>query len=231
MARTLNPEVHAVRRDTFLDAAQGLIQAKGYEQMSIQDVLDAVGTSKGAFYHYFDSKAALLESVIARMVTMATAELDPLLADPNRTALEKYNGMFQGIASWKTQRRELLLAVLETWLSDDNAIVREKFRRGVVGAMMPILTSIIRQGVTIGNKRIDQPHAAPVIGHRVNIGAGAKILGAIRIGDDAEIGANAVVLRDVPAGAIAVGVPARVIERTTGARAEQVPDEGREASP
>ena len=114
MARTLNPEVHAVRRDTFLDAAQGLIQAKGYEQMSIQDVLDAVGTSKGAFYHYFDSKAALLEAVIARMVTMATAELEPLLADPNRTALEKYNGMFQGIASWKTQRRDLLLAVLET---------------------------------------------------------------------------------------------------------------------
>ena len=60
------------------------------------------------------------------MVMMATAELEPLLADPNRTALEKYNGMFRGIASWKTQRRELL-AVLETWLSDDNAIVREKF--------------------------------------------------------------------------------------------------------
>jgi serine O-acetyltransferase len=78
---------------------------------------------------------------------------------------------------------------------------------------------IIRQGVTIGNKRLDQPDAAPVIGNRVNIGAGAKILGAIRIGDDAEIGANAVVLRDVPAGAIAVGVPARVIERKTAGTA------------
>ena len=164
MARTLNPEVHAVRRDTFLDAAQGLIQAKGYEQMSVQDVLDEVGTSKGAFYHYFDSKAALLEAVIARMVTMATAELEPLLADPNRTALEKYNGMFQGIASWKTQRRELLLAVLETWLSDDNAIVREKFRRGVVGAMMPILSAIIRQGVTEGTFTVTSPeHSARVI--------------------------------------------------------------------
>lgn len=72
---------------------------------------------------------------------------------------------------------------------------------------------IIRQGVTIGNRRLDRPHEAPHIGNRVNIGAGAKILGAVRIGDDADIGANAVVIADVPAGAIAVGVPARIILR------------------
>jgi serine O-acetyltransferase len=71
----------------------------------------------------------------------------------------------------------------------------------------------LRQGVTIGNKRLDRPLEAPHIGHRVNIGAGAKILGLVRIGDDAEIGANAVVLKDVPAGALAVGVPARNILR------------------
>jgi serine O-acetyltransferase len=70
---------------------------------------------------------------------------------------------------------------------------------------------IIRQGVTIGNKRLDKPMEAPHIGNRVNIGAGAKILGAVQIGDDVEIGANAVVISDVPAGALAVGVPARII--------------------
>ena len=74
---------------------------------------------------------------------------------------------------------------------------------------------IIRQGVTIGNRRRDRPQDAPHIGHRVNIGAGAKILGSVRVGDDAEIGANAVVLVDVPAGAVAVGVPARIILRST----------------
>jgi len=72
---------------------------------------------------------------------------------------------------------------------------------------------IIRQGVTIGNRRRDRPLEAPHIGHRVNIGAGAKILGGVRVGDDAEIGANAVVIQDVPAGALAVGVPARIILR------------------
>lgn len=71
----------------------------------------------------------------------------------------------------------------------------------------------IRQGVTIGNRRLDDPFGAPILGHRVNVGAGAKILGRVRIGDDAEIGANAVVLKDVPAGAVAVGVPARILMR------------------
>jgi len=74
---------------------------------------------------------------------------------------------------------------------------------------------IIRQGVTIGNQRQTRPLEAPHIGNRVNIGAGAKILGAVRVGDDADIGANAVVIRDVPAGTLAVGVPARIILRAT----------------
>ncbi|MDO8361984.1 MAG: serine acetyltransferase [Actinomycetota bacterium] len=65
--------------------------------------------------------------------------------------------------------------------------------------------STIRQGVTIGNRHLHEPHKAPVIGRRVNIGAGAVILGGIVIGDDVAVGANAVVLDDVPAGCTVVG--------------------------
>lgn len=68
---------------------------------------------------------------------------------------------------------------------------------------------ILRHGVTIGLKRTGL-RGAPRIGHRVDIGAGAKLLGPITIGDDAVIGANAVVLCDVPPGALAAGVPARI---------------------
>ena len=53
----------------------------------------------------------------------------------------------------------------------------------------------------------------PRLGGHVDVGAGAKILGPVTIGDHVVIGANAVVLQDVPAGAVAVGTPARVIER------------------
>jgi serine O-acetyltransferase len=64
--------------------------------------------------------------------------------------------------------------------------------------------------VTIGMR---DPKGFPVIGNNVYVGAGARVLGNITIGDGANIGANAVVLTDVPAGATAVGVPARVIRK------------------
>jgi serine O-acetyltransferase len=76
----------------------------------------------------------------------------------------------------------------------------------------------LRHGVTLGLKRTGVP-GAPVIGNGVDIGAGAKILGPVRIGDGAVIGANAVVLCDVPAGALAVGIPARIRRRTPHLRA------------
>jgi serine O-acetyltransferase len=68
---------------------------------------------------------------------------------------------------------------------------------------------IIRNGVTVGLRHTGH-RGAPVIGDRVDIGAGAKILGNIRIGDDVAIGANAVVISDVPSNSIAVGVPAKI---------------------
>lgn len=70
---------------------------------------------------------------------------------------------------------------------------------------------VIRQGVTLGNRHLDAPYDAPILGRRVNLGAGAKVLGKIHVGDDAAVGANSVVLRDVPAGATAVGIPARLL--------------------
>lgn len=72
---------------------------------------------------------------------------------------------------------------------------------------------VIRQGVTIGNRSLERPLDAPKLGDRVNVGAGAKILGAIHVGDDAAIGANAVVLDDVEKGSLVVGIPARAIPR------------------
>lgn len=69
---------------------------------------------------------------------------------------------------------------------------------------------VVRNGVTVGLKNIEEK-AAPRIGSNVSIGAGAKLLGPITIGDYVDIGANAVVINSVPDHAIAVGIPARVV--------------------
>jgi serine O-acetyltransferase len=70
----------------------------------------------------------------------------------------------------------------------------------------------IRNGVVIGLARVDEP-CAPQLGDNVDVGAGAKLLGNIRIGDNVCIGANAVVITDVPSNSIAVGVPAIIKPR------------------
>jgi AcrR family transcriptional regulator len=164
MARTRNASVHAVRRDAFVDAAQRLIQAKGYEQMSIQDVLDEVDASRGAFYHYFGSKADLLEAVVERLTEAATAALLPIVEDPALSATSKLDSFFTGLARWKGERTDLLRGLMDTWLADDNAIVREKLRRGTVVRLTPILGRIVAQGRDEGWPATGEPeHVARVL--------------------------------------------------------------------
>lgn len=81
---------------------------------------------------------------------------------------------------------------------------------------------MIYHGVTLGGRTMQQVKRHPTIGDRVTIGAGAKILGPLTVGDDSAIGANAVVTRDVPAGSIATGIPAVVRVRTEKQREEGV---------
>ncbi|MET0698305.1 MAG: serine O-acetyltransferase EpsC [Mycobacterium sp.] len=81
---------------------------------------------------------------------------------------------------------------------------------------------MLYHGVTLGGRSLNQGKRHPTVGNRVTIGAGAKVLGPLRIGDDSAIGANAVVTHDVPAESIATGIPAVVRRRTEKQREQGV---------
>ena len=70
---------------------------------------------------------------------------------------------------------------------------------------------LIYHGVTLGGKTLDPVKRHPTVGNRVILGAGAKLIGNITIGDDCRVGANAVVTKNMPAGTVAVGVNAKLI--------------------
>ena len=72
----------------------------------------------------------------------------------------------------------------------------------------------IYQGVTLGGTSLERGKRHPTIGNRVTIGAGAKILGPITVGEGSRIGANAVVVGSVPPDSVVVGIPGRIISRT-----------------
>jgi serine O-acetyltransferase len=74
---------------------------------------------------------------------------------------------------------------------------------------------VIESGVVIGAARNGIPVQVPILGDDVFIGAGAKVLGGIKVGNNVRIGANAVVVHDVPDGATVVGIPAKVIKTSS----------------
>ena len=79
-------------------------------------------------------------------------------------------------------------------------------------------------GVTLGGTSLNKGKRHPTLGNRVVIGAGAKVLGAITVGDDSRIGANAVVVKSVPANSVVVGVPGQNIARSQPHHLSDVPD-------
>ena len=184
MARITNEEEYAVRRNQILDSAQKLVYSIGYEQMTIQDILNDLSISKGAFYHYFDSKQALLEGLVDRLLDEAVKGLFPILQDPDLPALDKFQRFFAASSRWKTARKEYLLAFTRMWYTDENALIRQKVQPALIEHMSPLFTAVIRQGIQEGVMSTPYPEQA-----------GAVILSLFQALGDAFIG---MYLRDEP---------------------------------
>lgn len=164
MARTINEQAHAEKRREILDITQRLIYTKGYEQMSLRDILDELQISKGALYHYYDSKPALLEAVIARTQDDMLQLLTPIVRDPRLPALEKLQRYIDVGVRWKTEHKEFLIELLRVWYNDHNAIVRQKLWATISKQAMPLFAEIIHQGVREGVFNIAFPdYFSPIV--------------------------------------------------------------------
>ena len=157
MARIVKEEEYTEKRNAILDVAQRLIYTKGYEQMTIQDMLDDLQISKGAFYHYFDSKQALLEATDRTHGRRAGQLLLPIVYDPTLSALDKFQRFLATANRWKVGQKAFFLALLRVWFTDDNAIVRQKLRAIGIRKIAPLLAEIIRQGVQEGVMTVTYP--------------------------------------------------------------------------
>ncbi len=140
----------AERRSEILNAVQRLLYTKGYEQMTIQDILDDTQLSRGALYHYFDSKQAMLEGLIERTGEEGIQLIRPILTDPHLNALQKLQVYFDAAMRWKTTQKANLIPILKIWYSDDNVLLREKELAAGKKVMVPLLKEVLRQGITEG---------------------------------------------------------------------------------
>src|ERR1700761_293105 len=147
MARTVNVVAQAARRDAILDAAQRLILSNGYERLTIQNILEDLQISKGAFYHYFDSKPAVVEALTERLVDDSERALARIADDPELGASEKLQFFFGEIIRWKSERQNLIVAMLPVWYAPDNLGFRLLVDRATAKRLAPLLSAIVRQGV------------------------------------------------------------------------------------
>lgn len=150
MPRVIKEHEYMARRSDILDAVQRLVYSKGFDQMTIQDILDDLHISKGAFYHYFKSKEEVLGALVERMVNEIEPSLIAIVQNPNLTALEKLHGFFDDAMRWKTGRKTLMLSLLRAWYADANAVLRQKVFSTTVHRLTPWMTRIIHQGIQEG---------------------------------------------------------------------------------
>lgn len=215
MPRLLKEDEHAAQRGKILDAAQRLIYTKGYEAMSVQDLLAELQISKGAFYHYFDSKAALLDALVDRMMEEAVSRLRPIVEDPDLPALEKLQHWIQAGGRWKTDQKDFMLALLRVWYTDANALVRRKQFAATVKYLAPMLAAIIRQGVAEGVFSMAYPDQI-----------GGVLIGLTQVGSDTL--AELLLMPEPPPDALEqimriLAAYAEALERVLGAPAGSLP--------
>jgi len=164
MPRIKVEEDYVARRNEILDVALRLLYCKGYERMTIQDILDELQISKGAFYHYYDSKAEVLNALIERM---AVEQVEPLFIsivnDPHLTALQKLQCYFDTGVTWKTAKKDLMIELVKIWYSDENALARQKMLATMERHTTPWFGEIIRQGNKEGVFKVLYPEYAPSI--------------------------------------------------------------------
>jgi len=138
------------RKNEFLDAAQELFYSVGYEQTSVNMILEKVGVAKGTFYHYFKSKEELLDSLAERVTDQIVVHIEKMLDKPKLDAIAKLNLMFESSASWKAANREIIIALMNAMYNDNNLLMRKKINTRTIAAASPLMARIVHQGIAEG---------------------------------------------------------------------------------
>lgn len=159
MARRVKPEEYAARRGEILDAALQLMHDKGYEKMTVDDVLVKLQMSKGALYHYFGSKQALLEGIVDALADSASRPLRAVVDDAGLGAIDKLNAYMSASATWKADNPTAVATLVHLW-RDENALFRQKLAQESMRTSVPMLEAIIRQGCDEGVFDTAFPHEA-----------------------------------------------------------------------
>src|SRR5882724_4720349 len=136
-----------VRRSEFLDQAQALFIERGYDNTSLNDVIAELGASKGAFYHYFPSKEALLEALATRIAQQALAQTQSVVNEPGLDPLARLNALLTASRQFKLDMADQGWAIFAALFRPENQILYQRIAAAWEALFRPMLTKLIAEGV------------------------------------------------------------------------------------
>ncbi|WP_137930954.1 TetR/AcrR family transcriptional regulator [Mesorhizobium comanense] len=209
-----------LRREELLDHAQALFLTQGYDRASLNDVIASAGISKGAFYHYFASKEALLEALADRFAKQALAGVQHISDDPGLDPLGRLNGLLAQSRRAKIDTAPEAWALFETIFRPENLVLFHRINLAASASFSPLLVRIIQQGVEDGTFRTFDPEGVADIVMQFGMATHDVVAKAIAGGDaDMEMAIEALERRvrlyeialdrilGLPDGSIQIGEP------------------------
>jgi Transcriptional regulator len=150
-------EYAETRRQELLDRAQAMFVQQGYENVSLNDVIAAAGTSKGVFYHYFRSKEALVTALAERWAAAAMARVGDVLKDASKPPAERLNLFLQSSWDEKTATARDGWALFGFIYRPENKVLFQMITEAMASSVLPALTEIVRQGAKTGDFHTADP--------------------------------------------------------------------------
>ncbi|MGV6876617.1 TetR/AcrR family transcriptional regulator [Pseudochelatococcus sp. B33] len=145
------------RSTELLDCAQRLFFERGYDHTTVNDIIREAGLSKGAFYHYFASKEALLEALAARLARDSLAELQPIVDAPSLDAVGRLNALFAGAQQFNIELAPQLRQTFAMLFRPENVVLFHRTDQAGRALALPLIAGILRQGNEEGAFDVPDP--------------------------------------------------------------------------
>jgi AcrR family transcriptional regulator len=155
MARIV--KVADVRRNEILAAAYKLFIRDGYDATTVNAIIDAVGLSKGAFYHHFASKEEVMQALAHRMAEEMRAKMAPLVARRDLSPIEKLRLMFSAGTQYKKEHAPIARAVADVYCREENLRLRARIVAEALAVVGPLFARILDEGRRDGSFDIVHP--------------------------------------------------------------------------
>ena len=138
------------RREQILRTAEKLFYANGYEQTSVQDILDEIGISKGGFYHHFESKLDLLDSICQQRAEQSARAAQQAAEAVRGNPPAELNALLSCSGLLKADSLDYISLLLRVAWREDGALMREKLKQRTLTLLKPAMDEIIEEGVKTG---------------------------------------------------------------------------------